>query len=167
MAEILYDHYEIITEIRKFIINTVDGVEDKQVIRDTQNFAALPKNAITIAVIYDSEMDYSVNVYEPDKGRTLVQSSMEVLMQIDFYGDKASERSRTLAQLWRNGCAYERLEKCKPLYVQSRQRSPYINESNLYENRYILELTLQYNPVVGYDQDYVDTAEININPIGG
>lgn len=166
MAESTDDHYEIITELRQFILATLPDATTEQVIRDTQNFAALPYNAITIAMLFDSALDYSSTYYDADAGLAAVGNSVEARVQFSFYGKEAPRRSRIIAQLWRNSYAYDRLTKCKPLYVQSRQRLPYINDSNQYEDRYILDLALQYNPVVTHaETDFADSAEITINPV--
>lgn len=166
MATSSDDHYEIITELRQFILATLPDATPAQVIRDTQNYAALPYNAITIAMLFDSELDYSSTYYDADAELAAVHNSVEARVQFSFYGKEAPKRSRIIAQLWRNSYAYDRLTKCKPLYVQSRQRQPYINDSNQYEDRYILDLALQYNPVVTHaETDFADSAEITINPV--
>lgn len=165
MPQTTDDHYELITELRQFILDTLPDATPVQVVRDTQNFAALPKDAITIAFLFDSEMDYSSTYYDPAEELAAVHNSVEARVQLSFYGEAAPKRSRIIAQLWRNFYACDRLQLCKPLYVQSRQRQPYINESNQYENRYILDLALQYNPVVTHTQDFAESAEIDIQPI--
>lgn len=157
----------LITEIRSFLMSTLEitGEDQKQVIKDTQNYASLPHNAITIAFLFDSDMDLPVTSYDGPNSKAGAQTSTEARVQISFYGVHAGARSRLIATLWRSIHATERLTLCQPLYVQSRNRMPYINDSNQYEDRYILDLALQYNPQVIYDQDFTKTANILINPV--
>lgn len=161
------DHYEIVTEIRNLLLSTLDDVQPSQVVRDTQNFAALPENAIVIAPLFDQNLDVTSNTFEADKERGIVSQSVEMRVQISFYGRYAPDRSRIFGQLWANEYMFGRAKGFKPLYVQSRQRAPYVNESNQFEDRYLLDLALQYNPSVSYAQDFADEANIDIETFGG
>lgn len=161
------DHYEIVTEIRDLLLSTLDGARGAQVVRDTQNFAALPENAIVIAPLFDQNLDVTSNSFDASKERGIVSQSVEMRVQISFYGRYAPDRSRIFAQLWANEYMFSRAVKFKPLYVQSRQRTPYVNESNQFEDRYLLDLALQYNPSVSYAQDFADEAHIDIETAGG
>lgn len=158
-------HNDLIKEIRTYLLNTLTDALPTQVIQDTQNYASLPHNAVVIAFLFDFEHDTTVTTYDPENDKAAAQNSVEARVQITFYGDLAESRSRRIALLWRSYYTTDRLALCKPLYVQSRERHPYINDSKQYENRYILDLALQYNPQAVYDQDFSDTADINIIPV--
>lgn len=165
MATLDIDNQEIIRELRLFILATLPSVEPSQVIQDTQNYASLPYGAIVIHMLMDSNLDKTVTTYDPANNQAAAQTSVELRVQMDFYGPKAESRSAIIAGLWHSYYTTDRLELCKPLYVQSRQRHPYINDSNQYENRYILDLALQYNPQIVYEQDFTDSADITIIPV--
>lgn len=162
MAQLSLDHQELYREIRLFLLGLFPDAT-LQVVQSTQNNQPLPENAIVMQVLFDSNMDESVTTYN-QPNEAMVQNSVEVRVQLDFYGAMAESRSRILANLWKNYYGTDNMEICKPLYVQSRQRHPYINDSNQYEDRFILDLGLQYNPTVTHAQDFAEDASVIIRP---
>lgn len=165
MATLNITHRAIINELRKFVLGALPDATNEQVIRDTQNFASLPHNAIVLAFLFDFEHDTAVVNYDAPAGQAAVQNSVEARVQMTFYGEYAEQRSRIIANLWRSYYTTDRLVLTQPLYVQSRGRHPYINDSKQYEDRYILDLALQYNPQVVFEQDFTDSASITIIPV--
>lgn len=163
MAQLNIDQQELYREIRLFLLGLFPGAT-LQIIQSIQNNQPLPENAIVMQVLFDSNMDESVTTYNPPN-EAMVQNSVEVRVQLDFYGAMAESRSRIVANLWKNYYGTDNMEICKPLYVQSRQRHPYINDSNQYEDRFILDLALQYNPEITHEQDFADEAQVSINPV--
>lgn len=162
MAQLSLDHQELYREIRLFLLGLFPDAT-LQIVQSAQNNQPLPENAIVMQVLFDSNMDESVTTYNPPN-EAMVQNSVEVRVQLDFYGAMAESRSRIVANLWKNCYGTDNMTICKPLYVQSRQRHPYINDSNQYEDRFILDLGLQYNPTVTHAQDFAEDASVIIRP---
>lgn len=162
MAQLNISNQDLYREIRLFLLSLFPGATS-QIVQSTQNNQPLPQNAIVMQVLFDSNMDESVTTYSPP-GEAMVQNSVEVRVQLDFYGAMAEARSRIVATLWKNYYGTDNMEICKPLYVQSRQRRPYINDSNQYEDRFILDLALQFNPTVTHAQDFAEDASVIIRP---
>lgn len=163
MAAVLdITHRDLYREIRLFLLGLFPDAA-QQVVQSTQNNQPLPDNAIVMQVLFSGNLDESVTTYNPPN-EAIVQNSVEVRMQLDFYGTSAESRSRIVANLWKNYYGTENMEKCQPLYVQSHQRRPYINDSNQYEDRFILDLALQYNPSVTRAQDFAEDASVTIRP---
>lgn len=162
MAQLNIDQQELYREIRLFLLGLFPDAT-MQIIQSIQNNQPLPENAIVMQVLFDSNMDESVTTYNPPN-EAMVQNSVEVRVQLDFYGAMAESRSRIVANLWKNYYGTDNMEICKPLYVQSRQRHPYINDSNQYEDRFILDLGLQYNPEITHAQDFAEDASVIIRP---
>ena len=162
MAQLSLDHQVLYREIRLFLLGLFPDATP-QIVQSIQNNQPLPENAIVMQVLFDSNMDESVTTYNPPN-EAMVQNSVEVRVQIDFYGAMAESRSRIVANLWKNHYGTDNMTICKPLYVQSRQRHPYINDSNQYEDRFILDLGLQYNPTVTHAQDFAEDASVTIIP---
>lgn len=163
MAQLNISNQDLYREIRLFLLGLFPGAPS-QIIQSAQNNQPLPENAIVMQVLFDSNMDESVTTYNPP-GEAMVQNSVEVRVQLDFYGAMAESRSRIVANLWKNYYGTDNMEICKPLYVQSRQRHPYINDSNQYEDRFILDLALQYNPSVTHPQDFAEEVDAEIEPV--
>lgn len=162
MAQLNISNQDLYREIRLFLLGLFPDAT-LQIIQSTQNNQPLPENAIVMQVLFDSNMDESVTTYNPPN-EAMVQNSVEVRVQLDFYGAMAESRSRIVANLWKNYYGTDNMEICKPLYVQSRQRHPYINDSNQYEDRWILDLGLQFNPTVTHAQDFAEDVSVIIRP---
>lgn len=191
MADLNVTQQEIYKDIRLFLLGLFPGSE-KQVIQAAQNNNPLPYGAIVMQILFATNLDVAVvsdtEVIGPDHmgfegtgfqpfGQAVfyassgpnavsIQNSVEVRMQLDFYGETAEPRSRIINNLWRTFYGCERLKTCQPLYVQSYNRHVYVNDSNQYEDRWILDVALQYNPQVTIGQDYTSIApDINITPV--
>lgn len=163
MAQLNISNQDLYRELRLFLLGLFPDAA-RQIVQSTQNNQPLPENAIVMQVLFDSNMDESVTTYNPPN-EAMVQNSVEVRVQLDFYGAMAESRSRIVANLWKNYYGTDNMTICKPLYVQSRQRRPYINDSNQYEDRFILDLAIQYNPTVTHSQDFAEHAEADIKPV--
>lgn len=164
MASLNVTQQEIYKDVRKFLIGLFPGSE-LQVIQAAQNNNPLPNNAVVMQILFTNNLDIAVVTSLPPT-EAAIQNSVEVRMQIDFYGVQAEARSRIVANLWRSEHACERLTACQPLYVQSHNRHVYINDSNQYEDRWIMDLGLQYNPQVTVTQDFADSPPvITITPV--
>lgn len=167
MAAVLnIEQRELYREIRSFLLGLFPDA-GPQVIIGMQNNNPLPDNAVVMQVLFTSNLDETSIYHDPDEGLAHAQNSVEVRLQLDFYGALAEKRSRIVYNTWKSHYGFNAMELCKPLYVQSHTRHPYINDSNQYEDRWIMDLALQYNPVVTYPQDYADETQLNINPVTG
>lgn len=164
MASLNVTQQEIYKDVRLFLLGLFPGSQS-QIIQAAQNNEPLPNNAIVMQVLFADNFDIAVVTDRPDEGEQDIQNSVEVRMQIDFYGVDAEARSRVVNNLWRTQYACDRLSACQPLYVQSYNRHVYVNDSNQYEDRWIMDLGLQYNPQVTVAQDYAESAAITINPV--
>lgn len=158
MASLNTTQQEIYKDVRGFLLGLFPGSE-KQVIQSAQNNQPLPKDAVVMQVLFVANLDTAVVSYLPP-GDADIQNSVEVRFQIDFYGPLAEQRSRIVANLWRTYYGCERLTVCQPLYIQSYNRHVYVNDSNQYEDRWIMDLGLQYNPQVTVAQDFTDLAPV-------
>lgn len=165
MAELSVTHQEIYKDVRKFLLGLNPGAE-KQIIHAAQNNQPLPKNAVVMQIMFSKNLDFAVVTNFPPT-EAAIQNSVEVRMQVDFYGESAEARSRIMANLWRTGYTCDLLTTCQPLYVQSHDRHIYVNDSNQYEDRWIIDLGLQYNPQVTVAQDFTDRAGVTIIPVSG
>lgn len=158
MVELNVTQQEIYKDVRKFLLSLFPGSE-KQVIQAAQNNQALPNNAVVMQVLFSGNLDQAVTTPLPPDAAA-IQNSAEVRMQIDFYGAMAEQRSRVVATLWRTNYTCERLTSCQPLYIQSYNRHVYVNDSNQYEDRWIIDLGLQYNPQVTVAQEFSDSPVV-------
>jgi hypothetical protein len=158
MAELNVTQQEIYKDVRAFLLGLFPGSE-KQIIQAAQNNNPLPNNAVVMQVLFSKNLDIAVVTPLPPT-EAAIQNSVELRMQIDFYGVNAEARSRIVANLWRTGYTCDLLTTCQPLYVQSHDRHIYVNDSNQYEDRWIIDLGLQYNPQVTVAQGFSNSPPV-------
>lgn len=158
MADLNVTHQDIYKDVRGFLLGLFPG-SGQQVIQAMQNNNPLPDGAVVMQVLFSKNLDTAVITSLPP-AQAAIRNSVEVRMQIDFYGVNAEASSRIVANLWRTGYTCDLLTTCQPLYVQSHDRHVYINDSNQYEDRWILDLGLQYNPQVTVAQGFTDSPPV-------
>lgn len=155
-------HKKIYLAMWNYLVDAL-GIDGQQIVQSTQNNQPLPVGAIVMQVLFSNNMDESVTTYD-HLNKALVTNSVQVRFQLDFYGVNAEVWSRIIYTLWKNHYTTDRMTIMQPLYVQSYNRHPYINDAKNYEDRFILDLALQYNPTVTHAQDFADSANITIIP---
>lgn len=164
-AELSLEHRELYREVRQFLLDLFPDAT-QQIVQGFQNNSPLPNNAVVMQILLDRNMDETSTYYTPAEDKAHAQNSVNARLQLDFYGPLAESRSRTVNGLWKSYYGADNMSLCQPLYVHSRDRRPYINDSNMYEDRWILDLALQYNPQVTYAQDFADSASVTVTPVG-
>lgn len=89
--------------------------------------------------------------------------SVQVGMQVDFYGALSFDWMSTFTTLFRNTVGCDALgPNCQPLYCDDGTQAPLIDGEEQYEQRWLVNAQLQYNPVVSTAQDFADTLEVGL-----
>ncbi|WP_340611890.1 phage neck terminator protein [Xenorhabdus bharatensis] len=161
MATITVTHGDIFTEVRKYLI----ALFSCDVMQGYQNDVPVPESGIVMHVLFERDIDYTANYYHHEASAITAQRSVELSMQLDFYGEEADSRARVVANLWQSSYTTARLEKCQPLYSEAPRKMVLVNEANQYENRVMLEVKLQYNPEITYSVDNTDSFSLDLNSI--
>ncbi|WP_258086952.1 phage neck terminator protein [Xenorhabdus bovienii] len=161
MATITVTHRDIFIELRKYLIELFQC----DVVQGYQNGVPVPKNGIVMHVLFERDIDYIANYYHHESSEITAQRSVELTIQLDFYGVDADSRARVVANLWQSSYTTARLNKCQPLYSEQPKKNVLVNEAAQYENRVMLEIKLQYNPEITYSIDSTDKFSIDINTI--
>ena len=81
-----------------------------------------------------------------------IQNSRAFMMQLDFYGKQAFNRANQVAVMWRSTYTTNELIAIQPLYNNQVRNMEFINEQDQYEQRFMLEIALQYNPHYTYTE---------------
>lgn len=154
------DHADIYKEVRAYLLGLFLCPPDAVIYGYQEQ--GLPQNAVVMTILFEHSLDVSVNYYDPLLDITTVQQSVEVTMQLDFYGDEAGARARKLSNLWKNHYTSAAFTKCQPLYSKDPQRMPIVNEQSNYEDRWSVDVLLQYNPEFEHDQTYLGMPDYTI-----
>ncbi|WP_219339434.1 phage neck terminator protein, partial [Providencia stuartii] len=156
MATISITERDIFVELRKYLIELFDC----PVVQGYQNNTPVPENGIVMHMLFEHDLDYTAEYWDAIQEEVTAQRSVKATFQLDFYGVEANNRSRVVANLWKSSYTTDRLVKCQPLDSGQPRKDILVNESNQYENRMMLEITLQYNPETSYHVDGVDEISI-------
>ncbi|MDE1479974.1 hypothetical protein KKJ01_17550 [Xenorhabdus bovienii] len=161
MATITVTHRDIFIELRRLLVELFQC----DVVQGYQNGVPVPQNGIVMHVLFERDIDYIANYYHHESSEITAQRSVELTIQLDFYGVDADSRARVVANLWQSSYTTARLKKCQPLYSEQPKKNVLVNEAAQYENRVMLEIKLQYNPEITYSVDSTDKFSIDINTL--
>lgn len=157
-------HNQIFREVRAYLLGLF-LCPPETIIQGYQNDAPLPNNAIVMSILFEHSLDIAASYYEPSENKAAIQQSVEVTLQIDFYSEGSGDRARKLCNFWKSQHATARLTSCQPLYAKDPMQMTFINEQSRYEERWMVEIALQYNPEFEYDQTYLDMPIINLTKL--
>jgi hypothetical protein len=95
-----------------------------------------------------------------------VMRPTQYTIQIDCYGQLASDRAQTIASLLRDSYAVDQFAAqgfdIAPLYAGDAQQMPLIDGEEQYEERWTFDAVLQFNPVITLPEDTADTLSAGI-----
>lgn len=90
----------------------------------------------------------------------------QVNIQLDVHGPASADNAQAIATLFRSPYAADQFLASgidmQPLYVNDPKQLPFINGEQQYEDRWILDVVLQINPVVNVQQQYAGALEASI-----
>lgn len=132
------------TDMRRYLLTTFNlSDKDTTIVKGYNNYNPIPINAIIMTFLQGSPLDQKSVEYEGDK--MIIFNSVQGMMQLDFYGDKAHDKAQEVATLWNSPYTTEILKDCVPLDNPRVRDLSFINEAGVYEQRFMTELSLQYN----------------------
>ena len=161
MATISVTEHDIFIELRRYLVELFSC----PVAQGYQNNVPIPENGIVMHMLFERDLDYTSEYWESSGKQMTAQRSVEATFQLDFYGTEANSRSRVVANLWKSSYTTDRMTKCQPLDSGDPKKDVLVNQANQYENRMMLEITLQYNPETSYHVDSVDEISITTTNI--
>lgn len=141
----------IYADLRAYLLDTVGG----NVVRGRQNNAPLPQNVVIMQTINDETIMQGI---EDEQGN--VKEVITRCVQLDFFGDDANAKARKIATMWKTSYTCDKLKQCQPLYAGLLKSVQFVNEKNLFEDRAILEVYLQFEVVYQYNVQTTDNVYI-------
>lgn len=83
-------------------------------------------------------------------------------VQVDIYGENAGDRAVALETVWASDYAYRNTdERIAPLYSSAAMRSPFVDESRQWLERYTITLSMQVHITITVGQDYFADVEFS------
>lgn len=152
---------DILTAVRGFLLGVLSGVE---VVQAQNNRVPEPLGENFVIMTPRSRKRQSTNqdTWPADAVAPVAidhLQSTNVSIQLDIHGPAGSDNAQIIGTLWRDdyACAVLAPAGIAPLYADDGAQMPFLNGSQQYENRWVMAVALQVNPVVSTPQDFADT----------
>ena len=151
---------QVIDALADFLAPFVPGA---QVVRAQVNRVAMPSNpGVVLTEMLQVDLSVPATEYQPDAGTATIEGPTRVDIQIDFYGEQASEFCKTVKTAFRSHWGFSHFPaNIKPLYTSDGIQAPLVTGEQQYESRWTLTASLQYNPIVTVPQDFADVLVPN------
>jgi hypothetical protein len=158
---------QVLTEIGTFIVAQL-GLATGQLVVSYPNRASNPPAGpgwIDMTVATRTRLNTNIDGWDmtiDDPTMTTQESHWQLGVQIDCYGPVAEQWVLILETLFRDEVGCDALTFSQPLYADEGTRAPVENDSQQYENRWVMTAYFQYDPVVSTAQDFADTLTIDL-----
>ncbi|MDR1312000.1 MAG: hypothetical protein LBK01_09075 [Burkholderiaceae bacterium] len=156
---------QIYTALGNFIVSLTGA----QVVQGWANLVPAPQGGyILMAVLSRRRLATNERIYirpedDDDTGQVLMKESVQITIQIDCFGEQSAEWAQILSTALRDEMACDALQPLmQPLYADEPRNTPIVNESQQYEQRWIVEAHFQINPVVGLEQEFFGTVGVEV-----
>lgn len=177
LATVVNTLTDVYTALGTFIVAQL-GLAAGQVIQGFPNRTAMPVGSfVAMSGMVKKRLRTNVDNFAgtsqpaPALGPVTAEQGQQITVQIDCYGPASSDWSDILSTLLRDNVGCLALApKCQPLYADDPIRAPLTNAELQYEDRWIIQCLIQYNPVTTTAQDYATVLGpvdiIDVTPTG-
>lgn len=172
-AAVNIDETDLRTALRGFLLSVVG--DSYEVVKGQDNRVAMPGGKfITMTGLNNVELNKPYSTWEdsrqPTGGLQNTNQAKKWICQLDVYGTEASSVASTIATLARSSYAVRQFaaltqEKgfsITPLYADQPHQTTMINGEKQYEERWTLDLHLQFNAVISTPMEFA--AELYVKP---
>lgn len=151
---------QVIDALADFLGPFVPGA---QITRAQVNRVAMPSNpGVVLTEMLQVDLSVPAMDYQPDASTATIKGPTRIDVQIDFYGEQASEFCKTVKTAFRSHWGFSHFPaNIKPLYTSDGIQAPLVTGEQQYESRWTLTASLQYNPIVTVPQDFADVLVPN------
>jgi len=135
-----------------------------QVVRAQVNRVALPSNpCVVLTELLLVDLSVPFTEYQPLADTATVYGPARIDIQVDFYGESASEYCKVVQTTFRSAWGYDWFPaNVKPLYTSDGIQAPMVTGEQQWQSRWTLTVSMQYNPTVTVPQQFADQASIAI-----
>lgn len=154
---------DIFTALRAYLLSVLpDGVE---ILRSQANQAPEPASPdfVMMTPTWRVRLGTNVDTWDTtnDAPATLqLMQATEIRIQLDVYGPASADNAHLITTTFRDEFAVDAFAASgfdvTPLYHTEPSQKPFINGEAQYENRWVLDVVLQANPVVTVPQDFAN-----------
>jgi hypothetical protein len=103
-------------------------------------------------------------------GTANLLAETQLVVQLDVHGPGSADNAQIITTAFRDDYAVEQFSAMYedngwdvwPLYAEDKGQLPFINESDQYEDRWVIEVNLQVNPVVMIPLQFFEAVEVGL-----
>lgn len=166
ITPVLRDSY---VAVKAFVVGVL-GIDPSLVVQGYPNEASMPPATpgwVQMTAHHKQRLATSVEdwdmVSDTDPTTVDVSQSVQVTLQLDCFSPLASDWADMLTTLLRSTVGCDALKPaCQPLYADDPIRAPLTSAEAQYNDRWIVQAVLQYNPVVTSPQQFADAATVTV-----
>lgn len=156
---IVNTQFDVFTALGSYLQGIFPSVP---VVRGLDNNVPMPNtDSIEVTPLYEKRLSTNVRSYDPDAQIVTLRMAAEYTIQVDCYGSTANDKATVLATLWRDDAAISQFpDGITPLFADDPRQIQFQNDQNQYEERWMVEIKLQYNALVS--MPYESALNLNI-----
>lgn len=161
---------DLLTAIRTFLLSVLPN--DWEVVQGQDNRVPEPgsPNFIVMTPVNRSRLSTNVDTFSASMGpgqpldTTNYERDTQADIQLDIHGEGGADGAQTVATLWRDGYAVDVMAPfgIAPLYATDGHQVPFINGEQQFEDRWVMTLYAQMNPIVSTTTQFADTVAVTI-----
>ena len=135
-----------------------------QVIRAQVNRVAMPVGSfVELTEVGSADLEVPRSYYDGTNFQSDIVGPKRLMIQADFYGPSSGDWCAAVKTVWRTPYAVSQFPiGIAPLYCDDGHEAPLITGEEQYERRWVLTMSIQYNPIVAVPLQSADTLSINI-----
>lgn len=156
---------DVIDALGDFIELFVSGAE---IIRGEVNRVPHPDAPfVVLTELFSDEIERPKTDWTPAANTITITAPTRFDIQADFYGEAAGDYCKAIKQAIRTGWGFDQFpDGIKPLYTDQGHQAPLVTGEQQYMRRWILTISMQYNPAVDVSQQFADEASVSaIEPV--
>lgn len=153
----------IFTAMRAFLVGILPS--DVEVIQAQVNRVPEPAGSDFVVMTAIRRTRLSTNEDDSSDGSAdllSVEHSIDFVVQLDVHGPDSGDNAQIISTLLRDEYGVTAFEGTgvTPLYTEDPRQLPFQNAEQQYEDRWVVEASLQVNEVVTVPQQYADALDV-------
>jgi len=151
---------QIIDALGAFLEAFVDGA---QIIRAQTNRAPMPSGPfVLLTELLAVTIERPTTTWDGEHNIIAIYSPTRSDIQIDFYGPAAADQCLAVQAAMQSDWSFDQFPaNIRPLYTSDGIQSPLVSGEQQWEGRWMLTVSLQYNPTVPLPQQFADEATVS------
>lgn len=155
---------DVYTALRTYLLSLAPA--GAEVIRGQDNQVAMPiGNFATMTSNQMVRLATNVTTYQPliGTGQKEVLTAFRYLIQVDLYGPLSQPWAAQAKSLFRDSYAVDLFpSNIVPLFADDAIQLPLVNGEEQWEQRWKMQMSVQYNPLVTVSQDFATSLTATI-----